>query len=394
MRVRKAASNNVHPGVAAAVIILVIAIVQYVWWMKLVHKEMIRPGGGQSGGRGGPSTPVALGIKSVSVDTLAGTLEPGDADGPGYSARFDGPSAVALDSGGNVVVADTRNHRIRVVSPTGRTATIAGSTPGYRDGPTGQALFDSPSGVAVGPDGTIYAADTNNHRIRSIRGGVVSTIAGGEQGFNDGPAATARFDHPTALSLNVSNPRSPVLVVADSGNRRLRAISLIGPNPMVSTLYQSAAVPTGVSVTAGAVAAACPGAGEVVAGTRVLKNLSIQSGDGDGQIPNGALTTKHPDAVCGIGQRWFFADAGHGALLELTKDGARVIAGNCNGAGPMLGFRDGNGERSHFGVITGIATDGKRQLYIADCTNNAIRRITLPTPGAQEKPDPDRFSEF
>jgi len=140
-----------------------------------------------------------------SVSTLAGSGTIDDRgtkggafkDGPGATARFNLPIDVALDSSGNVYVADLQTHRIRKITSEGgrvRVDTLAGSTRGYRDGPGGEALFNYPVGVAVDAAGNVYVAD-NNHRIRMITPeGVVSTIAGGgnerKGSFRDGVGAS------------------------------------------------------------------------------------------------------------------------------------------------------------------------------------------------------------
>lgn len=156
------------------------------------------------------------------VGTVAGSLE-GFADGVGLAARFDTPSGLALDSAGNLYVADTGNHAIRKISRQGVVTTVAGTgQAGYRDGPVAQAQFNGPMGVAVDRRGRVFVADTYNDRIRVIQpDGMVSTLAGGgHPGFVDGAAAIARFDTPTALALDAQG----LLWVADTRNKALRKV--------------------------------------------------------------------------------------------------------------------------------------------------------------------------
>jgi sugar lactone lactonase YvrE len=174
-------------------------------------------------------------IRKISPDgnvtTLAGNSE-GFADGVGASASFNTPSALALGHDGSLYVADTGNNRIRKITPDGRVSTIAGDgTAGYRDGPAAQAQFNAPIGLAISPGGDIYVADTYNDVIRMIAtDGQVTTIAGGgTPGYADGVQKAALFDTPSGIIVVENNS----LIVADTGNRRLRQIS---PEGNVTTL--------------------------------------------------------------------------------------------------------------------------------------------------------------
>ena len=161
-----------------------------------------------------------------SVATLAGGSE-GFADGAGTSASFNTPSALALGPDGNLYVADTGNNRIRKITPDGTVSTVAGNgTAGYVDGPAATAEFNGPIGLAVSSSGDIYVADTYNDVIRMITtAGEVTTIAGGgTPGYADGEQKTALFDTPSGIIV-VENSS---LIVADTGNRRLRKVSAEG----------------------------------------------------------------------------------------------------------------------------------------------------------------------
>ncbi|MGO1070746.1 gluconolaconase [Lysobacter sp. CA199] len=174
-------------------------------------------------------------IRSIRPDgrvaTVAGSVE-GFVDGIGTAAAFNTPSGLALDSLGNLYVADTGNHAIRKISKQGVVSTLAGTgTPGSLDGPGAQAQFNGPIGVAVDQRGRVFVADTYNDRIRVIQpDGTVSTLAGGPApGLVDGAAAIARFDTPTALALDAHG----LLWVADMRNEAIRRVE---PDGDVSTL--------------------------------------------------------------------------------------------------------------------------------------------------------------
>jgi hypothetical protein len=163
----------------------------------------------------------------------------GSADGVGSDAQFKSPIGVAVDSTGNIYVADSGNNTIRKITPSGVVVTIAGSilSPGAADGMGSSAQFNGPRGVAVDGVGNIYVADTFNHTIRKIMpmgtNWVVSTVAGlaGVYGSADGAGSTAEFNSPWGVAVDaVGN-----VYVAD-GNDTIRRITPLGTNWVVSTL--------------------------------------------------------------------------------------------------------------------------------------------------------------
>ena len=175
------------------------------------------------------------------VTTLAGSGSIAFADGTGAAASFSYPVGVAVIPGGGViVVADTSNNRIRLVTyPGGVVTTLAGSgSPVFADGTGAAASFNNPQGVAVIPsDNTIVVADRHNQRIRLVTypGGVVTTLAGnGLAAFADGTGAAARFNYPTGVAVVPSNN---TIVVADQFNNRIRLVTY--PGGVVTTIAGS-----------------------------------------------------------------------------------------------------------------------------------------------------------
>ena len=213
-----------------------------------------------------------------SVSTLAGDGTPGYADGPAHQARFNGPIGIAVAPDGRIIVTDTYNDRIRVIDANGIVTTLAGSgQPGTDDGVSGGASFDTPTGLAidtrgnlyvadigsgivrvvdmngrvttpawahgngfmrplgvtVGPDGELYVADEGG-RIVAIRAdGAIRTLAGAGVGFRDGPGATAQFRRPSGIALL----RPGRLVIADAANALVRVVaatSQVGLQPPTS----------------------------------------------------------------------------------------------------------------------------------------------------------------
>ena len=176
------------------------------------------------------------------ISTVAGTGIEGFAgdNGPATSAQLDTPTGVAVDGNGNVYIADSHNQRIRMVAPGGSITTIAGSgTSGFSgDGAAATAAqLALPSAVAIDAGGNVYIADTNNQRIRKITGTTISTVAGdGEETFaGDGAIATAAvLDSPTGVAVDTNGN----LYIADRHNQRVRMVTAAGA---ISTLAGSGA---------------------------------------------------------------------------------------------------------------------------------------------------------
>ena len=165
-------------------------------------------------------------IRSQGVVTmLAGSGTFGYADGPGAGAQFNHPKGLAVDEEGNVYVADESNHRIRKVSPAGEVSTVAGNgSAGFANGQGTAAQFNAPYDVALDSRGNLFVADINNHQIRMISSsGKVSTLAGtGAAGHADGAGNQAQFYIPSGLAMDQEGN----LYVADLGNSRIRKITI------------------------------------------------------------------------------------------------------------------------------------------------------------------------
>jgi len=218
----------------------------------------------------------------------AGSGTPGDGgdQGPANRAQLTSPSSCAVDAAGNLLIADTGNHRIRQVGVTGVVTTVAGSgAEGFSgdEGPAAAARLRSPRSVAVDADGTLYIADTGNHRIRQVTpDGVIHTIAGQDAagfGGDGGPAASARLNGPSGVALDANG----AVWIADTGNSRVRKLTAEAPPP------ESIAMPPPIAVSN----AAGPGTGPVAPGEIVTitgTGLGPESGvaasfDGGGLLP-------------------------------------------------------------------------------------------------------------
>jgi sugar lactone lactonase YvrE/3D (Asp-Asp-Asp) domain-containing protein len=267
------------------------------------------------------------------VTTLAGSGSPTFADGIGSAASFKNPSFATIDTDGNIYVADTLNHRIRKVTATGVVTTLAGSgSPTFADATGVAASFDQPYGIAMGPDGNIYVADTFNNRIRKVTStGVVTTLAGsGSATFADATGAAASFNYPYGIAIGPDGN----IYVADTLNHRIRKVTA-----------------TGVVTT-------------------VAGNGSATFADGIGAVAS--FNQPYGIAVAPDGSI-YVADTFNHRIRRVTPAGVvRTIAGSGSAA-----FSDGTGTGSSFYRPKGIAIGLDGNIYVADTQTNRIRKVTL-----------------
>ncbi len=291
------------------------------------------------------------------VLTLAGGHE-GYADGRGAEAAFNTPSSLAVDSDGNLYVADTGNNRVRRVTPEGIVTTLAGSgEAGFLDGPAAEARFDAPVGVAVDKDGNVYVADTYNDRVRLVtKDGQVRTLAGaGRPGHADGPAADSLFDTPCALAVSEAGD----IYVADTGNNRLRKITKDGQVFTLPAPAPSASPATSTAATPETQAAPPPPPPPL--------ELSKPAG----------LALTHDGFL-------YVTELDRGRVTQVAPDGtARHLAGLGSG------FADGEGlSAARFNQPAGVALAGDGSLLVADSANYTLRRLS--PPDAKAAKDDDR----
>jgi sugar lactone lactonase YvrE len=314
-----------------------------------------------------------------TVVILAGTGTDGRVDGPSSEASFSEPFGVAYAPDGSLVIADAgESNAIRRLTPDGRVVTIAGGTRGFADGLGSAARFDTPSHVAVDRDGVIYVADTGNHVIRRVTpDGSVTTLAGtGEPGAADGPAHAARFNGPVGIAVD-SRGR---VIVADTYNDRIRMIDRDGRVTTLAGADRPAlADGTGADAlfdTPAAVAVARDGTIVVAdTGNDVLRTIDAQ-----GRVTTlGAIDYTSGDE--GLTRPMGVAAGGDGRLY-VTDRRARVVELMPGGlmhvlAGTRPGFAGGPGPSARFRNPIGVAVAGDGALAVADADNRLLRRLDL-----------------
>ncbi|HEY4744308.1 MAG TPA: hypothetical protein VIH45_06585 [Desulfuromonadaceae bacterium] len=325
----------------------------------------------------GTQLPLAFkNITSVTVSTIAGTAgSSGSSDGGSTTVRFGLANGITAD-GKNLFIADFSNNTIRKYSFSNHsTTTIAGiggvasSNPvlntdsslfsafGSSAGGAGNAYFNGPSGITTTDGKNLYVADQNNSTIRKIAiafrnsSTVVTTIAGvpGSLGSVDDPVGVnARFNHPTDITTDGTN-----LYVTDSGNLTIRKIGLTPPYPVWTI-------------------AGSPG----VSGANPLFPSTVSGSDARFQYP-ARITTD--------GKNLYVTDFVKNtvSMIAVKQNGqsksnvVSTIAGTpVFGSTPgVSGSTDGIGGAASFSKINGITSDGTN-LYVTDCNNNTIRRLT------------------
>jgi sugar lactone lactonase YvrE len=266
------------------------------------------------------------------ISTVAGSLSGGERlgdRGPATKASLSAPRGVAVMPDGGFLIADNANARVRRVSPNGTISTIAG-TGGYGStgdgGPAIRAKLSAPDDVAVGPDGSIYINDTDANRIRRIKpNGVISTFAGGKEGFggDGGPARRAGLDLPDDIAV----AQDGALLIADSLNHRVRRVA---PSGTITTVAGGGRK-KGRSADGGRATAARlgePGAVSIAPnGGFVFSDTTVHR-----VTPDGTITT-----IAGTGN---FDSSGDGARagragmgiddVAVTPDGGLLIADALN----------------------------------------------------------------
>ncbi len=247
-----------------------------------------------------------------------------------FALGFETPSSIAFDKNGDLIVADTGSHTIKRIDRSGEISIVAGTDGqfGDVDGDALSAKFNAPVGVAIRDDGAIVVADTYNDKVKVIADGVVTTLAGSSQGFNDGSPTNAKFNTPCSLAVWQDGR----IVVADTLNSRIRVLE-----------------PDGTTWT--------------LAGSGNVDTL-------DGTLS--AATFYRPSAI---------AISSNGEIFIADRDTVRAVRNRSfpfveTISKPRRGFIDGPPSVSTFNRISGIAFDNNQNLILADSDNAAVRVLS------------------
>jgi len=248
----------------------------------------------------------------------------------GTAFNFKSPDGLTVDANGNIYVADKSViNRISIQGLVSKYAGMVGAE-GYENGPAATAKFKSPlGGLVFDAKGSLYVADRGNNCIRKISNGNVSTFAGtGRKGFADGSADAAMFNFPTGLVVDGANN----VYVADRGNHRIRMIT---PEGIVSTI------------------------GGSDCGYRDGSAAQAQF-----NMPRGLAIDKEGNL--------YVSDTGNRRIRKVYKSGVvETYAGNGD-----QGCDDGISKQAQFGEPYGIAVDPEGDVYVADRFYGRIRRIS------------------
>ena len=363
-----------------------------------------------------PSSTGAAAVLSTGyiVSTIAGAGTSGTRDGDARTAEFMKPLGIAVDVQGDIFVADAAAQRIREISPDGDVRTIGGSgapefnsmwvAGGYKDGPALQSRFNRPSGLAVGPDGTIYVADTLNHCIRTIKNGIVSTYSGAPNNTAgaDGPLAAASFIRPRALAFNaagdlfvaddpigvrkISGGIVKTLALPIQGDKRMLSIAFSGSkseNMIVGTASELIVFDDAGNVVLRQAVTPNGGADELLYGMRGILNSNALVPEAMG-VPMGIAA--YPDG------HLVYADARSHALRWFSVTPASASTGTAFANPPPDaadyggGYRDGPLDQALFDEPFAVARLADGSLVVADTGNRRIRKVTLSASAIQSAP--------
>jgi sugar lactone lactonase YvrE len=260
--------------------------------------------------------------------------------GPATSAEFKNPEGVALGPDGALYIADTDNHVIRRVDPVTKViTTVAGSgSPGWTgDGtPATAARLQFPEDLAVAPNGDLYIADTGNHAIRKVTAatGVITTVAGtGSPGYSFGVATASKIKSPSGIALASNGD----FYFADTGNHSVRKVSAGILTPFAGT--------------------------------------GTQGYTGDGGAAAAAKLKQPQDVVIAVNGDIYIADTSNHVVRRVAA--ATGVITTVAGTGSSGYSGDGGAATAAtFNAPESLAITAAGDVYVADTGNHVVRKFT------------------
>lgn len=326
------------------------------------------------------------------TQTFAGNDDPGFLDAAGTKARFNRPSKIAVDSDGNLYVADEQNNRIRKITPEGIVTTLAGNgKAGYENNSVGsKARFNGPSGIAVDRSGNVYVADVFNHMIRMISpSGAVRTFAGNGQpgSADDTNGLRASFHFPVDLAID----KAGNLYVADEGNNKIRkitpsgAVSSFAGNGYMGSFDSKVGItatfnqPNGIAIDDKGNLYIADQLNHIIRKITAAGAVSTLAGSGAaGSADNNVgmmASFNHPRGIAvDKAGNVYVGDVANQKIRKISPSGA---VSTLSGSGAAGSQDNTNGSLAGFYFPNGLAADNSGNLFVADALNNKIRKIEL-----------------
>ncbi|TXN35209.1 hypothetical protein FVB32_11510 [Flagellimonas hymeniacidonis] len=326
-------------------------------------------------------TPEPTPTQIITVSTIAGNGDIGSNNGSANIATFSLPTGIVRDAYGNIYVADTDSHRIRKIDLNGTVSTFSGSDKGFADGSLTEAKFNKPTGLVIDSNGNIYVTDKDNNRIRIITlDGKVNTLAGASRGDKDGLGADANFNSPTGIDVDVDGN----LIVSDNGNHKIKMVTPFG---MVTTIAGSDEgfadgigneaqfnFPFNLAVNKDGNIYVTDAKNHRIRKVTPEGNVTTLTGSREG-LNNGVLSEalfSHPLSIASDDLGNLYVAGSNYQIRKISSEGVvSTIAGSTSG------YDDGLGIVAKFERIHDICIDESNNLLMADSENYRIRKITI-----------------
>ncbi len=316
---------------------------------------------------------------NYNVTTFAGSSTYGSVDGVGTNASFGVPQGIAIDSNNNIYVVDTQHHKIRKITPAGVVSTFAGNgNQGYSNGTT-FASFDRPGGIVIDSQDNIFVADTYNHLIRKITPtGEVSIFAGGF-GFNfsgsiDGVGTNAGFLLPGGITIDNDDN----LYVTDTNNHKIRKITSAGVVTTIADSSDGLNFPLDIAIDSNNNLYVSESNNHRIQKITSTGVVSVFAGTGSSGATDGVGTSASFYSPYGItidaNDNLYVTEKGNQKIRKITSAGlVTTIAGTGSS-----GTTDGAGANATFNYPSYLTVDKNGIIYVSN--NHSIRKLSPSDP--------------